>query len=83
MCRGKNGELPTKNNQVLSRWKEIFEQHLNKRVESDQSPYQVDLRYDGFDIDLPSREEIESSLKYGDSLVAELLKNGGPSWWMY
>jgi hypothetical protein len=39
------------------------------------------------DIDLPSREEIEASLKYlknnkaagADSIAAELLKNGGPN----
>jgi hypothetical protein len=29
MCRAKNGELLTKKDQVLSRWKEHFEQHLN------------------------------------------------------
>jgi hypothetical protein len=45
----------------------------------------VDLRDDGVDIDLPSREEIEGALKYlknhkasgVDSIAAELLKNGG------
>jgi hypothetical protein len=45
----------------------------------------VDLRDDGVDIDLPSREEIEGALKYlknnkaagTDSIAAELLKNGG------
>jgi hypothetical protein len=44
------------------------------------------LRDDGVDIDLPSREKIERALKYiknnkaagADSIVAELLKNGGP-----
>jgi hypothetical protein len=82
-ARAKNGELLTKKDQVLSRWKEHFEQHLNKREERDQPPDQVDLRVD---IDLPSREEIESALKYlknykaagADSIAAELLKNGGP-----
>jgi hypothetical protein len=75
MCRA-NGELLTKKDQVLSRWKEHFEQHL----------YEVDLRDDGAEIDLPGREEIESALKYlknnkaagGDSIAFELLKNGGP-----
>jgi hypothetical protein len=46
-----------------------------------------DLRGDGVDIDLPSHEEIERALKYlknnkaadADSIVAELLKNGGPN----
>jgi hypothetical protein len=45
------------------------------------------LRDDGVDIDLPSREEIEGTLKYlknnkaagADSIAAELLKNGGPN----
>jgi hypothetical protein len=45
-----------------------------------------DLRDDGVDIDLPSRE-IEGALKYlknnkaagTDSIAAELLKNGGPN----
>jgi hypothetical protein len=44
------------------------------------------LRDDGFDIDLPSRQEIAGALKYlnnnkaagKDSIAAELLKNGAP-----
>jgi hypothetical protein len=63
MYRAKNGELLTKKDQVLSRWKEHFEQHLNEREDRDKLPDQVDLRDDGVDIDLPSREEIESVLK--------------------
>jgi hypothetical protein len=47
MCWAKNGELLTKNDQVLSRWKEHFEQHLNDEEERDQPPEQVDLRDDG------------------------------------
>jgi hypothetical protein len=47
----------------------------------------VDLRDDGVDIDLPSREEIKGALQYlknnntagADSIAAELLKNGGPN----
>jgi hypothetical protein len=50
MCRAKNGELLTNKNQVLARWKEHFEE--------------VDLRDDGFEIDLPRREETERALKY-------------------
>jgi hypothetical protein len=38
-CRAK-----TNKDQVLSRWKEHFEQHLNEREERDQPPDQVDLR---------------------------------------
>jgi hypothetical protein len=64
MCRAKNGELLTKKDQVLSRWKEHFEQHLDKGEERDQPPDQVNLRDDGVEIDLPSREEIKSALKY-------------------
>jgi hypothetical protein len=59
MCRAKNGELLTNKNQVLVRWKEHFEKHLNKGSESKQPTRTVDLRDDGVDIDLPSREEIE------------------------
>jgi hypothetical protein len=53
----------------------------------DQPTRPVDLRDDGVDIDLPSREEIEEALKYlknnkaasADSIAAELLKNGEPN----
>jgi hypothetical protein len=63
MCRSKNGELLTNKDQGLSRWKEHFEQHLNEGEERDhdQPPDQVDFRDDGVEIDLPSREEIESA----------------------
>jgi hypothetical protein len=45
------------------------------------------LRDDGVDIDLPSREEIEGTLKYlknnkaagANSIAVKLLKNGGPN----
>jgi hypothetical protein len=88
MCRAKNGELFTNKNQVLARWKEHFEEHLNKSPESEQPARLVDLKDDdGVDIDLPSRKEIEGALKYlknnktagADSIAAELLKNGGPN----
>jgi hypothetical protein len=61
MCRAKNGELLTNKNQVLARWKEHFEEHLNEGSESEQP---VDLKDDRVYIDLPSREEIERALKY-------------------
>jgi hypothetical protein len=64
MCRAKNRELLTNKNQVLARWKEYFEEHLNEGSESEQPIRLVDLRDDGVDIDLPSREEIEGALKY-------------------
>jgi hypothetical protein len=62
MCRAKNGELLTNKNQVLARWKEHFEEHLNEASESEQPTGPVDLRDDGVDIDLPSREEMEGAL---------------------
>jgi hypothetical protein len=64
MCRAKNGELLTNKNQVLARWKKHFEEHLNEVSESEQPTRPVDLRDDGVDIDLPSREEREGALKY-------------------
>jgi hypothetical protein len=72
---------------VLAGWKENFEEHLNEGSESEQPTRSVDLRDDGVDIDLLSREEIEGALKYlknnkaagVDSIAAELLKNGGPN----
>jgi hypothetical protein len=64
MCRAKNGELLTKKDQVRSRWKEHFEQHLNAGEERDPSTRAPDLRDYGGDIDLSCREEIESALKY-------------------
>jgi hypothetical protein len=87
LCRVKNGELLTNKNQVLARGKEHFEEHLNEGSESEQPTRPVDLRNDGVDIDLPSREEIEGAVKYlknnkaagADSIAAELLKNGGPN----
>jgi hypothetical protein len=59
-------------------WKEHFKK---------QPTRSVDLRDDGVDIDLLSREEREGALKYlknnkatgAASIVAELLKNGGPN----
>jgi hypothetical protein len=64
MCRAKNGELLTNKNQMLAGWKEHFEEHLIEGSESEQPAHPVDLRDDGVDIDLPSREKIEGALKY-------------------
>jgi hypothetical protein len=52
----KNGELLTNKNQVLARWKEHFNEHLNKGFESEQPTRPVDLRDNGVDIDLSSPE---------------------------
>jgi hypothetical protein len=50
MCRAKNRELLTNKNQLLARWKEHFEEHLNEGSESEQPTRSVDLRDDGVDI---------------------------------
>jgi hypothetical protein len=59
---------------------------LNESSESEQPTRPVDLRDDGVDIDLPSREEIERALidlknnkaAGADSIAAELV-NSGPN----
>jgi hypothetical protein len=51
VCRAKNEELLTNKNQVLARWKEHFEEHLNEGSESEQPTRPADLRDDGVDID--------------------------------
>jgi hypothetical protein len=57
-------ELLTNKNQVLVRWKEHFEELLKEGFESEQPTRSVDLRDEGVDIDLPSREEMEGALEY-------------------
>jgi hypothetical protein len=82
MCWTKNGKVLTNKNQVLAGWKEYFEEHLNEGSKLEQPSRSVDLRDDGVDIDLPTREDIEGTLKYlknskaagADSIAAELLK---------
>jgi hypothetical protein len=63
LCVEPSGELLSNKNQVLARWKEHFEDHLNEGSESGQPTRPVDLRDDGVDIDLLSREKIEGALK--------------------
>jgi hypothetical protein len=63
MCQAKNGELFTNKKQVLARWKEHFEEHLNEGSKSEQLTRSINLRDDGVDINLPSREKI-GALKY-------------------
>jgi hypothetical protein len=46
MFRAKNGELLTNKNQVLARWKENFEEHLNEDSESEQPTRPFDLKND-------------------------------------
>jgi hypothetical protein len=60
MCRAKNGDLLTNKNQVLARWKEHFEEHLNGGSESEQPTRPVNLKYD---LTLICREEIEGALE--------------------
>jgi hypothetical protein len=80
MCRAKNWELLTNKNQVLlARWKEHFKKHLNEGSESEQPTRPVDLRDDGVDIDLPSHEEIEGTLKYLKNNMAAGADSIGPS----
>jgi hypothetical protein len=69
---------------VLARWIEHLEKHLNEGSKSKQiGP--VDLRDDGVDIYLPSREKIEVALKYLKNNKVPggrgrgPLKNGGPN----
>jgi hypothetical protein len=64
LCRAKNGELLTNKNQVLARWKDHFEEHLNEGSESEQPTRPVNLRDDGLDIDWLSCGELEEALKY-------------------
>jgi hypothetical protein len=78
MYRAKNGELLTNKNQVLARRKEHFEEHLNEASESEQPTCPVDLRDDGVDMDLLSREEVEGVLKYlKNNKTVDLM------WWMH
>jgi hypothetical protein len=78
--------LGNQQKQVLARWKEHFEEHLNAGSKSEQPTRPANLSDDEVDIDLLSCEIIEGPLNYlknkkaagTDSIVAELLKNGGP-----
>jgi hypothetical protein len=51
MCRAKNGEILTNKNQVVARWKEYIEEHLNEDSEPEQPTRPVNLRDDGVYID--------------------------------
>jgi hypothetical protein len=61
MCRVKNEELLTNKNQVLERWKEHFEEHLNKGSESEHRTRPIDLRDDGVDIFFGLLKHLQSS----------------------
>ena len=64
MCRATNGELLTNKDQVLSRWKEYFEQHLNESSEEEPHTIQELPREDDVVIDLPNRDEIVKAIDY-------------------
>jgi hypothetical protein len=53
-------ELLTNKDQVLSGWNKLFEQNLNEREGRIQPPDKVDLRDDGVEIDLTSREKFKA-----------------------
>jgi hypothetical protein len=77
----------TNKDQVLSRWKKYFEQHLNESSEEEPHANQEPPRQNDVIIDSPSRAEIFEAIEYlkdnkaagWDSIASELLKTGGPS----
>jgi hypothetical protein len=87
MCRATNGQLLTNKNQVLSRWKEYFAQHLNESSQEETHTNQQPLRENGVINDFSSHGKIVEAIKYLkdnkavglDSIAAKLLKSGGPS----
>jgi hypothetical protein len=88
MCRDTNGQLLTNKDQVLSRWKEYFEQHLNRSSEEEPYANQEPTREnDDVNINVPSSGEIFEAIEYlkdnkaasSDSIAADLFKSGGPS----
>jgi hypothetical protein len=59
MCPATNGQLLTYKDQLLSRWKEYFEQLLNESSEEEPHANQEPSREKVYVfIDLPSRDEI-------------------------
>jgi hypothetical protein len=73
MWRATNGQLLTNKDQVLSIWKEYFEQHLNESSEDEPHTHQDPLRENDVIINLPSRGEIVEDIKYlKDNKVADL-----------
>jgi hypothetical protein len=59
---------------VLARWKEHFEEHLNGGSELEQTTCPVNLKDDGVDNDLPSREEIEGALSQSVAIGDKLFE---------
>jgi predicted metal-dependent HD superfamily phosphohydrolase len=87
LYRATNGQLLTNIDQVLSRWREYFEQNLNESSEEEPHTNQEPARENDVIIDLPNREEIFEAIRYLkdnkaaglDSIAAELSKSGRPS----
>jgi hypothetical protein len=77
----------TNTDQVLSRWKEYFEKHLKESSKEEPHTNQELSRKNEVLNDFPSRDKIVEVIKYlkhnkaasSDSILAELLKKGGPS----
>jgi hypothetical protein len=64
ICWATNGQLLTDKDQVLSRWKEYFEQHWNKSSKDDAHANQEPPRENDVIIDLPNRDKIVEAIKY-------------------
>jgi hypothetical protein len=64
MYRATNGPLLTNKDQVVSRWKKYFEQHLNESSEEEPHTNQEPARENYVIIDLLNRDEIAEAIKY-------------------
>jgi hypothetical protein len=60
MFRATNGQLLTNKDQMLSRWKEYFEQNFNESFEEELHANQKPTRENDGIIDWPSRDDIEA-----------------------
>jgi hypothetical protein len=78
MCRAKNGKLITNKNQVLARWKEHYEEHLNEGSKSEQPKPPVDLKDDGAEI---SEKQQGSRRGFYRSRAVEITVD--LIWWMH
>jgi myosin heavy subunit len=74
MWRATNGQLLTNKDQVLSRWKEYFEQHLNESSEVEPHTNQEKMMLLSI-----CRFSKGNKAAGSDSIAANLLKSGGPS----
>ncbi|XP_055527060.1 uncharacterized protein LOC129719690 [Wyeomyia smithii] len=89
MCRDLGGNLLTNKCEVIDRWKQYYDEHLNGDVEEDDDGVVVDLGVRADDDKIPApdlqevREEIDrlknNKATGADQLPSELLKHGGES----